>query len=151
VIGLAFGGALLLVRRRGLKPILVVLAFGTNLVFQPHLLISYPNTGSPNYAEFNARIHELVATDHRPIAFGLTGKAGYYEYPARTRFTNHTEWDALAADLAREGPRFLLIRQEFWNDWPRRPADARIVAETQVRRAQYSKDLNLYLVVFDDP
>ncbi|MEM9436847.1 MAG: glycosyltransferase family 39 protein [Pseudomonadota bacterium] len=146
------GGALILVARAGLRPSLAVLSVGVTLVVLPHFLISYPQTGSDTKAAFDEAARAAIADGAAPMGYRITAKAGYYQYPLRSRLEMHRTWPELnAALVARDGAVVVVLNQSDWKGWPDRPPEAVIAAETQLRRARFVRQLPLYLVAIPAP
>ena len=137
--------------RAGLRAVLPVLAVGAGLMMLPHVLLTYPATGSPDKAAFDARLRGLIAQGVQPYGFGLRGQAGHYQYPARSRILQLADRAALVATLAGPDPAVALMPRAAWEGWANRPEAARVLAATRLRTGRYTKKLDLVLVALRDP
>lgn len=130
---------LIMTRRFGIPPFLLILTTGTTLI----LLIHFNFTQTDHNRFKSTRPPSIVLAEYAnkgytPFSFGYVGYGAFFQYYARHRFPDYHDWDKLGRELKKHEKAVIITSKLAWERWSDRPRGAVVVHRSPVNTSLFN-------------
>ena len=131
IIAVVAAIGMLLMRREGFTPFVLVLAAGTTVISLLHFIVTNPTSDwYKSTKPASLVIAEFIDQGYEPFSFGYPGFGGFFQYYSGHRLPEYYEWENLNEELKQHDKAVIVSSRRAWEIWPDRPPEARIVHES---------------------